>query len=256
MAGRFYPRDPADLRAAVQNLLHEVPPYRGPAPKALIVPHAGYLYSGPVAASAYARLAPGRATLRRVVLVGPAHFTTFDGVAASSAAGFATPLGAVPLARDAIAEACALPGVRVLDSAHSTEHSLEVQLPFLQTVLDDFTLVPLLAGPAAADTVHRVLDQLWGGPETCIVITSDLSHYLDSETARALDRSTANSIENLEPAALTENRACGRIPICGLLPAVREHHLRLRAVDLRNSGDTAGPTDRVVGYGAFVTAPR
>jgi hypothetical protein len=252
VAGRFYPGDPVELRQLITGLLAEVPPVTGPAPKALIVPHAGYPYSGPIAASAYAQLIPARDQIERIVLLGPSHYVAVQGLATSSAEAFATPLGVVPVDVEAVREVRSLPQVRELDEAHAQEHSLEVQLPFLQVVLADFTVVPLAVGDASADDITQVLDLLWGGPETRIVISSDLSHYHDFQAARRLDRATAKAIEALKPSGIGEERACGRIPICGLLQAARRHGLRARTVDLRNSGDTAGPRDKVVGYGAFV----
>jgi AmmeMemoRadiSam system protein B len=252
VAGRFYPSDPVELRQLITDLLAEVPATSGPAPKALIAPHAGYLYSGPIAASAYAQFIPARGQIRRIILLGPSHFVALNGLATTSAEAFATPLGVVPVDIEAVREARLLPQVRELDEAHEQEHSLEVQLPFLQTVLGDFTLVPLAVGNASADDISQVLDLLWGGPETRFVISSDLSHYFDFQTARRLDLATAKAIEALKPAGIGEERACGRMPICGLLQAAHRHGLRARTVDLRSSGDTAGPRDKVVGYGAFV----
>jgi AmmeMemoRadiSam system protein B len=251
-AGRFYPKDPGELRRLVNELLAEVPPTDGPVPKALIAPHAGYLYSGPIAASAYARLKPARQLIRRIVLVGPAHFVPFDGLAASGADAFATPLGLVRVDVESIGRLAGLTQVAVLDIAHAHEHSLEVHLPFLQMALADFTLVPLVVGEATAEQVCEVLDALWDGPETRFVISSDLSHYLDSDEARQMDRLTADAVEGLHPEDIGDEQACGRIPIRGLLQAARGHGLRARAVDLRNSGDTSGPRHQVVGYGAFV----
>ncbi len=250
-AGRFYPANPARLQADVQDYLSRVAPAEGPVPKALIAPHAGYLYSGPVAASAFIRLGPAHDRVRRVVLAGPSHYEDFEGLAAPAADAFATPLGLVPVDREALESALDLPQVRVFDRAHGPEHCLEVELPFLQTVLDDFTIVPLLVGHAGAAEVGEVLDRLWGGPETVVVVSSDLSHYLDSATARAKDRLTARAIESLRGDALDGHCACGCRAIAGLLRAARTRRLRVETLDLRHSGDTAGPADRVVGYGAF-----
>ena len=252
VAGRFYPSDPTELRNLINMLLAQAPPATGPGPKALIAPHAGYLYSGPIAASAYAQLLPARDQIQRIVLLGPSHFVSVAGLATSSAAAFATPLGVVPVDVEAVRQARTLPQVQELDAAHGDEHSLEVQLPFLQSVLGDFTLVPLAVGEATPEEVSEVLDTLWGGPETRFVISSDLSHYYDLQTARRLDKATAKAIEALKPGGVGEERACGRIPIRGLLQSARRHGLHARTVDLRTSGDTAGPRDKVVGYGAFV----
>jgi MEMO1 family protein len=254
VAGRFYPADPAELRSLINLMLAQVPPATGPAPKALIAPHAGYPYSGPIAASAYAQLIPARHEIRRVVLLGPSHYFALDGLATSSAEAFATPLGLVTLDLKAVRQVEALPQVTQMDEAHAQEHSLEVHLPFLQTVLEDFILVPLAVGDASTEGVAEVFETLWGGPETRFVISSDLSHYHDLQTARRLDQSTAKAIEALKPAGIGEERACGRIPIRGLLQVARQHGLRARTLDLRTSGDTAGPRDQVVGYGAFAFA--
>jgi AmmeMemoRadiSam system protein B len=237
----------------VENFLHEVKARAGSTPKAIIAPHAGYVYSGPVAASAYARLAPARDTIKRVVLLGPSHFVAFDGLAATGAAAFSTPLGTVPVDTAAIRDICSrLPQVRVRDEAHADEHALEVQLPFLQVVLADFKIVPLLVGEARDEEVAEVIKALWGGVETCLVISSDLSHYHDYATAQQTDSATARAIESLNWKELGVEQACGRMPICGLLNAAKERGLQCRTVDLRNSGDTSGDRDRVVGYGAFV----
>ena len=256
VAGRFYPSDPEELRGLLGQLLSAVPARAGAAPKALIAPHAGYVYSGPVAASAFAQWLPARDIIKRVVLLGPSHFVSVEGLAASSAEKFATPLGEVPLDAAALRQLSSLPQVRTLDPAHAREHSLEVELPFLQVVLGNFTLVPLAVGAAGADEIAQVLELLWDGPETGFVISSDLSHYHDYETARRLDRRTADAIEALKPEDVGEEGACGRIPIRGLLRSAARHGLRGCTLDLRNSGDTAGPRDQVVGYGAFVFEER
>jgi AmmeMemoRadiSam system protein B len=251
VAGTFYPANAAALRASVTGFLAAVQP-AVKTPKAIIAPHAGYIYSGPIAASAYAQLAPRRDTITRVVLLGPAHRVAIKGLAVSSADAFMTPLGSVPLDRAAIDRILTLPQVRSADTAHTEEHSLEVHLPFLQEVLEDFQLVPLVVGDATAAEVGEVIDTLWGGPETLIVISSDLSHYHDYDTARRLDRATSKAIEALRPQDIGFDQACGRIPVNGLLEVAKRRGLRVTTLDLRNSGDTAGSRDRVVGYGAWV----
>ena len=254
VAGLFYPDDPDELRAMIGGYLAKAPD-DGRAPKALIAPHAGYIYSGPVAASAYARLRDVRDMIQRVVLLGPSHRVAFAGLAAPSVDAFETPLGSIPIDQAAIQDIIDLPQVTLFDQAHTREHSLEVHLPFLQVVLESFRLVPLVVGDASEDEVGEVLDRLWGGPETLIVISSDLSHYHDYDTARMLDRSTSQAIEALDPAAIHYEQACGRNPVNGLLTAAKRRHLHASTVDLRNSGDTMGPRDRVVGYGAYVFEP-
>ncbi|CAK0738611.1 MEMO1 family protein CCP3SC1_v2_100007 [Gammaproteobacteria bacterium] len=256
VAGMFYPADPRELHNMVVDLLQEADSSEE-IPKALIAPHAGYIYSGPIAATAYAPLVRARGIYKRVVLLGPSHRVGFTGLALSSAAFFVTPLGKIaldPSARETLAD---LPQVRVLDQAHLQEHSLEVHLPFLQEVLGKFTLIPLVVGDADPESVAEVLEQLWGGPETLIVISSDLSHYHDYATARRLDAATSHAIEDLMPEAIHHEHACGRNPINGLLTIARRYKMSARTLDLRNSGDTAGPRDRVVGYGAytFLSAP-
>lgn len=257
VAGTFYPADPRRLQEMVQRFLDTAvaPQTPIPQPKAIIAPHAGYVYSGPIAGSAYACLAPLRGQVTRVVLLGPAHTLYLRGLAAPSATAFATPLGEITLDQEALQAILALPQVELLDAAHHREHGLEVHLPFLQAVLGShFRLVPLVVGEASTAAVAEVLQQVWGGAETLIVISSDLSHYLDYRTAQQVDRQTAETIAQLDPDGLGENSACGRAPIRGLLHLARQQGLHPHLLDLRNSGDTAGPKDRVVGYGAWVFA--
>lgn len=254
VAGLFYPADPAALRGMVQPMLDRIPP-TDRVPKAIIAPHAGYVYSGPVAAKAYALLRAGRGRIRRVVLLGPAHRVYVRGLALPGDDRFATPLGPVDIDARAVERIRHLPQVQTLDAAHAQEHSLEVHLPFLQTVLDRFELVPLVVGEATPAEVAEVLDLLWGGEETLIVISSDLSHYLDYDAARARDARTADSICSLQLEAIGPYEACGCMPLHGLLSIARQRGLHIDLLDLRNSGDTAGPRDRVVGYGAFSVWP-
>ncbi|MDQ2695219.1 MAG: AmmeMemoRadiSam system protein B [Pseudomonadota bacterium] len=250
VAGMFYEDDPRKLRDQLRQFLAEAD-CAGPAPKAIIAPHAGYIYSGPIAASVYARLRPARDRLRRVVLVGPSHRVPFRGLAVSGMEHFVTPLGRIAVDQAAVQMALALPEVGLLEQAHLYEHSLEVHLPFLQEVLDDFTLVPIVVGDAGPAQVGAVLEALWGGPETLIVVSSDLSHYHDYDTARRLDAATTRAIESLRYEDIGHDHACGRNPIRGLLWVARRRGLHGETLDLRNSGDTAGSHDRVVGYGAY-----
>lgn len=249
VAGQFYPGNPQALDDAVRSYLAEATraAFR---PKALIVPHAGYIYSGPVAASAYRLLEPLRASIRRVVLLGPVHRVWVAGLALPGAEAFDTPLGRIPLDQAAMDALADLPQVEISPGAHAQEHSLEVHLPFLQALLDDFTLVPLAVGGATPEQVAEVLERLWGGDETLIVVSSDLSHFLPYAVAQRVDKRTAHDILNLDT-HLAGEQACGAHPLNGLLLAARRHGMSAHLLDLRNSGDTAGDKDSVVGYAAF-----
>lgn len=254
VAGSFYPADPEKLRRTVQELLAAAHS-ESPVPKAIIVPHAGYIYSGPIAASAYAPLIwveERPHPIQRVVLLGPAHYTAFDGLAASSADAFETPLGPVPIDTPSIKRIQDLPQVQLIDLAHRKEHSLEVQLPFLQEVLGSFLLVPLAVGFSPSEDVADVMDALWEAQGTIIVVSSDLSHYYDYDTARRLDAATSQAIEALQPEKISPEQACGSYVISGLLTLARRRGWTARTTDLRNSGDTAGDRESVVGYGAFL----
>ena len=252
VAGTFYPADATILRQTVKQLLRpSVASFETEPPKALIVPHAGYVYSGPVAGCAYAQLAAHAETVRRVVLLGPTHRAPVRGMALPEANAFATPLGEVQIDQDAIRRLAGISQVVVYDAAHASEHSLEVQLPFLQSVLHDFALVPLAVGDAKAKEVAGVLEVLWGGPETLIVISSDLSHYHSYRDAQSIDQASAQTVLALSP-TLGYEQACGALPINGLLTVARRRGLRPELLDLRNSGDTAGDKFRVFGYASFV----
>ena len=255
VAGLFYPGDPSELRRMVAGFLEagrRPADASGQTPKALIVPHAGYAYSGPIAGSGYAQIAAAADSISRVILLGPAHRVPFNGLALPGAAAFETPLGAVPVDVDAVSRIEGLPQVVNLPAAHAGEHSLEVHLPFLQVILGRFSLLPLVIGRATAAQVAEVLGAVWGGDETLIVVSTDLSHYQDYETARSQDAATSAAIEGLDETRIGFDDACGRVPLSGLLAAARARGLTARTVDLRNSGDTAGPRSQVVGYGAYV----
>jgi AmmeMemoRadiSam system protein B len=248
VAGMFYPESPSELRSTVEDLLRDVPADRGPAPKAVIAPHAGYVYSGPIAAVAFQALAGRR--LERVIVLGPAHRVPVHGLALPGADAFATPLGEVPVDAEGVRAVSDLPQVSTFPQAHAPEHSLEVELPFLQVLFPGVPVLPIVVGDADGEEVAEVLDRVWGGPETAIVISSDLSHYLPYDVARRVDRETADEILALE-GPLHSRQACGAYPINGLLVAARRRGMEPRLLDLRNSGDTAGDRGRVVGYGAF-----
>ena len=253
VAGQFYPDDPAQLKTMVRQFLAETTPTMPTAqPKALIAPHAGYIYSGSAAAAAFSRLLPFREEITRIVLLGPSHRVGFNGLAVSSADYFQTPLGDIGIDQASIRQALSLPQVSLMDEAHELEHSIEVELPFLQEALDDFTLVPIVVGNADSQSVSEVLEMLWGDDSTLIVISSDLSHFLDYNTAQKRDEKTCESIENLSPNSIDYDDACGRNPIKGLLVSAKKHCLSVTTLVLCNSGDTAGDKNRVVGYGSWV----
>ena len=250
VAGLFYEDDPARLRQHVVALLDQVAGDPGPAPRALIVPHAGYVYSGQTAARAYARLRPLRDRIRRVALFGPAHRVYLEGMAIPSTDAFSTPLGDIPLDRMALQRIASLPGVTVSDEAHREEHSLEVQLPFLQQLLADFTLVPVVVGRCDPDAVAVVMDALWQEPDTLLLVSTDLSHFHPYQEARQLDSRTCDRLL-ARKCALTGEEACGAQALNGLMSTARGKPLDMELISICNSGDTAGDRNRVVGYGAF-----
>lgn len=254
VANMFYPGHPQELYASVSGYLADaMSAKQGLAvgqPKVLVLPHAGYMYSGPVAASGYQLLASLRGKIRRVILLGPSHHVALRGIALPTQTAFATPLGNIPLDTQTIARLATKPHAGYLDAAHIQEHSLEVHLPFLQITLENFQLVPMVVGETNPGNVAEILNEVWGGEETLIIISSDLSHYLPYAIANKTDRHTAERIVHLD-ANLDGAEACGCRPLNGLLLAAKQHKLRAEIIDLRNSGDTAGSKDRVVGYGAF-----
>ena len=252
VAGMFYPSDALALQSQIDSFLETVSPSDDPIPKAIIAPHAGYLYSGPIAASVYARLQPIRQQIKQVVLLGPSHRVPLQGLATSGATHFVTPLGKIEVNQTVNAVLQQFSQVMLFDKAHTSEHSLEVQLPFLQTILNDFKLIPLVVGEASPQQVSEVLESVWDEKDTFVVISSDLSHYLDYATACQRDKQTSQAIENLYPEVIRPERACGCRAINGLLLLAKQKGLQAKTIDLRNSGDTAGTKDRVVGYGAYV----
>jgi len=255
-AGTFYSDKPQELAAAVRSYVSEAElPASGKMPKAVIAPHAGYIYSGPVAGTAYASLLARGKDVERVILIGPSHRLAFSGVASSGAGVFDTPVGPVGVDREAIAVALKENLVREFDPAHEQEHSLEVQLPFLRHVCPAARVVPLLAGDDDWHAARDVLAFLWGGDETIIVVSSDLSHYHDYATAQRLDAATAKVVERLGAGEVDYEQACGATGINALLALVAQKGCTCATLDLRNSGDTAGPRSRVVGYGAFAAGP-
>lgn len=250
VAGLFYPGQPAELRDAVSEYLARAPSAVDAPPKALIVPHAGYIYSGGIAAAAYSQIAQRRGQIRRVVLIGPSHRVYLQGMAVPTAEAFQTPLGVVPIDRELKARVLALSQVVEADQPHANEHCLEVQLPFLQMLLDDFTLLPVTLGSVSAAAVANLLAEVWGGDETLVLVSSDLSHYLPYDTARELDSITIEAILHYDT-HLTGEQACGCIGLNGLSYLAKQRDLSIAEIARCNSGDTAGDRYRVVGYGAF-----
>jgi AmmeMemoRadiSam system protein B len=254
VAGLFYPDDADELSAIVDREM-EATAIRAeyPAPKALIAPHAGYAYSGAIAASAYATLGPAAAGIRRVVLLGPAHRVPLEGMAVPTVAAFASPLGEVPIDPELVEIALRSRHVVADDRPHDDEHGLEVHLPFLQRVIgaSGWTLLPVVVGQTDADVVADLLLSVWGGPETLVVVSTDLSHYHSHDTARNLDAATAGAILARRASAIRPSDACGVYPLRGLLVVAERLGMDLTLLDLRTSADTAGEPSRVVGYGAF-----
>ena len=249
VAGTFYPQGRTDLASLVDRLLADArPPAGRGVPKAIVVPHAGYVYSGPIAASAFKLFEPIADEIERVILIGPAHRVFLDGLASPGASALATPLGQVPVDEESLA---GVPEVARDPKAHAREHSLEVEIPFLQRVAPRAKIVPLVVGHASPEAVGRILEKLWGGPETRIVVSSDLSHYLSYEEGRFADARTARRIVSLAAQPVGQDEACGASGINGLVWVARKRQLRGELIDLRSSGDTAGSRDEVVGYGAF-----
>jgi len=252
VAGQFYPDDPVKLHQQITAFLENAQPVEGACPKAIVAPHAGYIYSGPVAASAYKKVMEKAGAISRVVIMSPAHRYGFQGIAWSAADYFRTPLGDIKVDRDAIASLADLDYVKNIERAFDGEHALEVHLPFLQSIIDDFQIVPFIVGMAEPRQVAEVLNRLWGGQETLIVISSDLSHFNEYQNARQRDSRTTAAIETLRFEDIGGDDACGVYPLSGLLLAARERNLQAEAIDLRNSGDTAGSRESVVGYGAYL----
>lgn len=250
VAGTFYPEDGAELHHAVQRYLREGKGAATP-PKAIIAPHAGYVYSGPVAGSAFTAWTALRGQAELVVVVGPSHRVAFDGIAIPSAKYFATPLGLLPVEASAINEVSVFPFVRAYDAAHRYEHSIETHLPFIQETIGEVPIVPLVVGNAAPRDIAQVMQALWDRPGVLFSVSSDLSHYLTYEEAQATDAATTLAIEQNNPHEIGPDRMCGWLPVLGLLHVAARHQLRAHALDVRNSGDTAGDRGRVVGYGAY-----
>ncbi len=254
VAGRFYPAGALELGRMVEALLEGATVDCQQAPKAVIAPHAGYVYSGPVAGSAFRSWSERGQAFDRIIVLGPSHRVEFEGIALPRATSFSTPLGKVPLDLDAVGRLRNLPQVLEFDLAHEGEHCVEVELPFLQVTRSRFSLVPLVIGDTTDEQLREVIELLWGGPETRFVMSSDLSHYHDYHAARDLDAATAKTIELSHASGLTGEQACGFRAIRSFLLSARARGIHARTVDLRNSGDTSGARDRVVGYGAFLFA--
>ena len=252
VAGMFYPVNEESLKNDIHQYLNQAVAEQRESPKAIVVPHAGYIYSGPIAASAYKQIIPFNEKIDRVVLLGPSHRVAFTGLAVPESDIFKTPLGNIKIDKEAIKLISELPQVITSEQAHHDEHSLEVQLPFLQEILDDFTLVPLVVGDAERFEVADVINHLWGDEHTLIVISTDLSHYHEYDEAKQLDQATSDAIVNLNPDVIDYDDACGRNGLKGMMTVASEKKLSVDILDLRNSGDTAGDKNRVVGYGAYV----
>lgn len=252
VAGLFYPENPRELTSLVNDELLQVNTNLEYSPLAVIVPHAGYIYSGAIAASVYKYIQTRSSIIKRVLLIGPSHRVGFHGMALSSADFFDTPLGAIKIDTQARESLLQHPDVHLVEQAHTSEHSLEVQLPFLQIVLDEFSLIPIVVGNASPESISEIINSQWDGKETLVVVSSDLSHYHDYQTAQKLDSDTSQAILDFDYSAIHSANACGYMGINGLLLFAQEHSLKPSVIDLRNSGDTAGDKASVVGYGAYL----
>lgn len=252
VAGQFYSDNALELHQQISRFIQQAQTVHSDYPKAIIAPHAGYVYSGPVAATAYKKVMEKAATIKQVIIMSPAHRYGFKGLAWSAADSFRTPLGDVKVNKEALNQVKQLDFVHNLEQAFDGEHALEVHLPFLQSILNDFQIVPFVVGVAEPEQVAQVLDQLWGKEETLIVISSDLSHFHDYQSARQRDQKTTQAIEDLRYEDIHGEDACGTYPLSGLLLEARKRKLHAENIDLRNSGDTAGSKDSVVGYGAYL----
>jgi len=250
VAGQFYPGSAENLSRTVSRLLASAETKERSGISGIIVPHAGYVYSGPIAARAFASLPPSRSRFRRCVLVGPSHFVPFKGIAAPSFASFSTPLGEIPVDTVAVKGLLTEGHAVIEDAPHERDHAIEVELPFLQAIYGDLPIIPLLFGFTSARAIAAVIAEVWSD-ETLLVVSSDLSHYEDYEAARAHDMRTAESIEAFEESVIGPADACGHLAARGALIEAKRRGLTIERIDLRNSGDTAGDKQSVVGYGAW-----
>ena len=256
VAGTFYPRDPADLKSEINNYLDLSSHESFENVKALIVPHAGYKYSGNVAASAYSILRQHSSKFHRVIIIGPAHRQKISGVALCSSDQFLTPLGGVKVEKELTPRLLTITGVQTIDLAHQAEHSLEVHLPFLQQTLDEFSIIPMVVGKAKLQTLRQIVDLLWDGPETLFIISTDLSHFHDYSTAVEIDEQTCQMIENHQWKTLEGRRACGYLGVSAILSAAESRNLDIIRLNKQNSGDISGNPDKVVGYASFVVVEK
>jgi len=251
VAELFYPGNAHELGEMVDGFLRQVVPSLPTTPKAIIAPHAGYIYSGPIAASVYAELAKSADCIKTVVILGPSHRVAFHGLAVSDADCFSTPLGLIPLDKAIIQDLLSHNLVTTLNQAHQLEHSLEVHLPFLQKIYNKIRIVPIVVGDASTQEVSQCLEAVWGDSETLVVVSSDLSHYHSYDVATQIDTNTCSAIEAFKVDEIHSENACGYLPIRGLLHYAQRLNLKVKTLDYRNSGDTAGSKDQVVGYGAY-----
>ena len=259
VASLFYPGEAAELKQNLREMLDEASEAEDPNEdlpadqylKALIVPHAGYVYSGTTAALAYHLLRKNRDDFHRILLLGPAHRVWLEGIAFPGTDAFETPLGRIPLAKQQIRELLRFPEVQLRDDAHQDEHCLEVQLPFLQEILNEFELIPAVVGEISPDSLSGLLENLLEDPQNLLLLSTDLSHFHSYSEAQAIDQKTAEAIESFEDEKILPEQACGAHPLRGLLRHARIQGWKIQRLGLCNSGDTAGSKDRVVGYGAW-----
>ena len=259
VASLFYPGEAAELKQNLREMLEKASEAEDPNEdlpagqhlRALIVPHAGYVYSGTTAALAYHLLRKNRDDFHRILLLGPAHRVWLEGIAFPGTDAFETPLGRIPLAKQQIRELLRFPEVQLRDDAHQDEHCLEVQLPFLQEILNEFELIPAVVGEISPDSLSGLLENLLEDPQNLLLLSTDLSHFHSYSEAQAIDQKTAEAIESFEDEKILPEQACGAHPLRGLLRHARIQGWKIQRLGLCNSGDTAGSKDRVVGYGAW-----
>ena len=251
VAGMFYPGEEASLRQMVDGFIQKALSF-DLRPRAIIAPHAGYIYSGSIAGTAYKTIAAVRDQIENVIIMSPAHRFYLRGIALHMADAFATPLGNIPVNIGIVKKIKQFSSVQWEERSFIQEHGLETHLPFIQRAFKPgIKIVPMIVGECQESEVAEILESVWEDPRNFVIISSDLSHFHSYADAKKLDRNTVDLIQNLDSQSLDTEFACGHYPICGLLNLARNRKLKIKALDIRSSGDTAGSKESVVGYGSF-----